>query len=150
MGTRRKSRELALQALYQGELAGKAGLTDFAEFCAHFQMPKKAMPYAELLLDGIREKGAEIDQLIRGSAENWRLERMSVIDRNILRLAVYELNFRDDVPNRVVINEAVELAKRYSTDDSGPFINGVLDGMARTAVQGSGKRLPAANGLSKL
>lgn len=137
MGTRRKSRELALQALYQGELAGPNGHLDFQEFCAHFQVNKKATPYAKKLLDGVLEKGAAIDKLISNHAENWRLERMSVIDRNILRLAVYEVHYQDDVPASVAINEAVEIAKRYSTDDSGSFINGILDAMAKEKVSGS-------------
>ena len=137
MGTRRKSRELALQALYQGELAGEALLLDFEEFCAHFQVNKKAIPYAEKLLGGVQGKREEIDLLISRYAENWRLERMSVIDRNILRLAVYELRYQDDVPTSVAINEAVEIAKRYSTDDSGPFINGILDAMAKEETSGA-------------
>lgn len=131
MGTRHKSRELALQALYQEELAGKAGLLDFTEFCAHFQVNKKAIPYAWKLLQGVQEKKGEIDLLISRQAVNWRLERMSLIDRNILRLAVFEMRYQDDVPLSVAINEAVEIAKRYSTDDSAPFINGILDGIAR-------------------
>jgi len=137
MGTRRKSRELALQALYQGELAGQARLLDFEEFCVHFQVNKKAIPYAKILLDGVQNKQEEINQLISRFAENWRLERMSAIDRNILRLAVFEMHFQGDVPASVAINEAVEIAKRYSTDDSGPFINGILDAMAKQEISGA-------------
>ena len=133
MGTRRKSRELALQALYQGEMAG---LLDFGEFCAHFQVSKKAIPYAMKLFGGVQEKKEEINQLISRYAENWRLERMSFIDRNILRLAVFELHYQDDVPASVAINEAVEIAKRYSTDDSGSFINGILDTMIKAEISG--------------
>jgi N utilization substance protein B len=136
MGTRRKSRELALQALYQEELAGRTAILDFMEFCAHFQVNKKAIPYAQKLLHGVHEKKEAINQLISRYAENWRLERMSVVDRNILRLAVFELHYQDDVPTSVAINEAVEIAKRFSTDDSGPFINGILDGMARDESSG--------------
>ena len=110
---------------------------DFEEFCAHFQVNKKAIPYAEKLLVGVQGKREEIDLLISRYAENWRLERMSVIDRNILRLAVFELHFTDDVPTSVAINEAVEIAKRYSTDDSGSFINGILDAMARAENSGA-------------
>jgi len=110
---------------------------DFEEFCAHFQVNKKAIPYAEKLLGGVQGKREEIDLLISRYAENWRLERMSVIDRNILRLAVFELHFTDDVPTSVAINEAVEIAKRYSTDDSGSFINGILDVMARAENSGA-------------
>ena len=141
MGTRRKSRELALQALYQGELAGPAGILDFDVFCAHFQVNKKAIPYAKFLLDGILNNSEETNQLISRHAENWRLERMSAIDRNILRLAVFELHFQDDVPTSVAINEAVEIAKRYSTDDSGPFINGILDAMAKEMPSGAGHKV---------
>jgi N utilization substance protein B len=137
MGTRRKSRELALQALYQGELAGLAVLLDFVEFCAHFMVNKKAIPYSTKLMDGVQGKREEINLLISRYAENWRLERMSVIDRNILRLAVFELHYLDDVPTSVAINEAVEIAKRYSTDDSGPFINGILDALAREEISGA-------------
>jgi len=137
MGTRRKSRELALQALYQADLAGQNGLLGFEEFCAHFQVNKKAIPYAKKLMDGVQEKGDVLNQLISKFAENWRLERMSLIDRNILRLAVYEVHYQDDVPVSVAINEAVEIAKRYSTDDSGPFINGILDAMAKEEASGA-------------
>jgi N utilization substance protein B len=144
MGIRRKSRELALQVLYQGELAGGPEMLDFAEFCVHFQVNRKAIPYAEILLAGVQEKKEEINKLISRHAENWRLERMSVIDRNILRLAVFELYYRDDVPATVIINEAVEIAKRYSTDDSAPFINGILDGMVRA---GARPRIKDNNGL---
>ena len=142
MGTRRKSRELALQALFQGEVAAQAKLLDFEEFCAHFQVTKKAIPYAKILLEGVQDKEKDINQLISKYAENWRLERMSVIDRNILRLAVFELYYQEDVPTSVAINEAVEIAKRFSTDDSGPFINGILDALAKelsTAGENAGK-----------
>lgn len=135
MGTRRKSRELTLQFLYQGELAGQDNLLDFGEYCIHFQSNKKAIPYAKKLLDGVQEKGDSINQLISKHAENWRLERMSVIDRNILRLAVYEMHYQNDVPVSVAINEAVEIAKRFSTDDSAPFINGILDGVAKEKIK---------------
>jgi N utilization substance protein B len=131
MGTRRTARELALQALYQLELVGEAGLLPFDAFCAHFQVSRKAMDYAGTLFAGVRENMAEIDSLISKHAQNWRLERMSVVDRTILRIAVFELAFREDVPASVLINEAVEIAKRFSTDESGPFINGILDAMTR-------------------
>jgi N utilization substance protein B len=137
MGTRRKAREIALQARYQEELLGQAKALDFEQFCSHFQTFKKAIPYARILLTGIREKEEGIDLLISKYAENWRLERMSVIDRNILRLAVFELIYQNDIPASVVINEAVEIAKRFSTDDSGPFINGILDTMVKEEGVGS-------------
>jgi N utilization substance protein B len=137
MGIRRKSRELALQALYQEELAGRAVSLDFVEFCAHFQANKKTIPYARQLLNGVHEQKEAIDKMISRHAENWRLERMSVIDRNILRLAVFELLYQGDVPASVAINEAVEISRRYSTDDSGSFINGILDTITRDYDPGS-------------
>ena len=115
----------------------------FEEFCDHFQVNKKSIPYAKKLLDGVQEKADAINQLISKYAENWRLERMSVIDRNILRLAVYEVHYQDDVPTSVAINEAVEIAKRYSTDDSGPFINGILDSMAKEEASGPEDKVKA-------
>ena len=110
---------------------------DFDEFCAHFQVDKKAIQYARKLIGGVLGNMEEINQLISRYAENWRLERMSVIDRNILRLAVFELHYQDDVPTSVAINEAVEIAKRFSSDDSGSFINGILDAMAKEEISGA-------------
>jgi len=123
----------------QGEMAGQSGLLDFDAFCAHFQVNKKSVPYAGKLLNGVSEKAGHINRLISKYAENWRLERMSVIDRNILRLAVYEMYFQNDVPVTVAINEAVEIAKRFSTDESGSFINGILDAMAKEEATGPEK-----------
>jgi N utilization substance protein B len=117
-------------------MTGQENILDFEDFCTHFQVYKKSIPYAGTLLAGIREKGELIDQMIRKHAQNWRLERMSAVDRNILRIAVYEMSYQDDVPSSVAINEAVEIAKRFSTDDSGPFINGILDAMAREELTG--------------
>jgi len=131
MGIRRKAREIALQSLYQMEFEQNSGLEAFELFCRHFQINKKSLPYAKELVLGVAAKKEELNELIRGSADNWRLERMSVIDRNIIRLAVYEICFCDDVPAEVAINEAVEIAKRFGTEESGAFINGVLDAVNR-------------------
>lgn len=85
------------------------------------------MPYARELLAGVSRNIQKIDSLIAENARNWRVDRMSIIDRNILRLGVYEVVFNDQVPATVAINEAIEIAKRFSTDDSASFINGILD-----------------------
>ena len=138
MGLRRKSRELALQALYQGELTGKSFVDDFDLLCENFQANRKAIPYALELLRGISENQKAINQRITEHAKNWRLERMSVLDRNILRIAAYEMCLRDDVPPGVAINEAIELAKQYCADDSAPFINGILDAIRKAAENGKG------------
>lgn len=93
---------------------------------------RAAFQYAEELVEGTEEHREEIDELIRGQAENWRLERMSAVDRNILRLAVYELVFEVEVPKLVVLDEAIELAKRFGSDRSSGFVNGILDGLLKS------------------
>ena len=127
MGIRRKARELALQALYQGELADLPPLDTLLILCDNFEINRKAVPYGRELVQGVVEYRAEIDAALEGSAANWRLARMSVIDRNIMRIAVYEFRFAEGVPAGVAIDEAIELAKRYGADDSPAFINGILD-----------------------
>lgn len=127
MGIRRKARELALQALYQGEMTGLPALDTLAVICDNFEVNRKALPYGRELVEGIVGHQAEIDAAIEKSAVNWRLSRMSFIDRNIIRIAVYEFRFAEGVPAGVAIDEAIELAKRYGADDSPAFINGILD-----------------------
>ena len=87
----------------------------------------EAISFATSLVDGVREHRREIDDLIREAARNWELERMAAVDRNALRLGCYELLHGDDIPMKVAINEAIELAKRFSTEASGAFVNGILD-----------------------
>ena len=127
MGTRRKARELALQVLYQIDFSNLPASEAFDLFCQCFEGSKKAVPYARRLVEGVEERRTEINDLLSSHADNWRPERMSVVDRNILRLALFELCFEDEVPATVVINEAVEVAKRFGTEESAPFINGILD-----------------------
>ena len=132
MGIRRKARELALNALYQGEMTETPVAEKFPLLCDNFEVNKKAVPYGQQLVDGITNNWDAIDKKIADSAVNWRLSRMSVLDRNIIRLATYEMLFQDDVPAHVAINEAVELAKRFCADDSPSFINGILDAILKT------------------
>lgn len=133
MGTRRKAREAALQFLFQDDFAVKGGYPNddidgrFENFCLLYQISHKARPYALELLHGIAAKRKELDGIIRESAENWRLERLAIMDRNLLRIGAYEMVFATDVPPQVAINEAVEIAKRFGSGDSPGFINGVLD-----------------------
>jgi len=132
MGLRRKSREIALQFLFghdfQERGCDRQTLSDeFAAFCKSFETGKKSLPYARELINGICGRLLEIDQLLAGHSHNWRLERMSLVDRNILRIAVFEMRYREDIPDRVAINEALEVAKRYSIAESVAFINGILN-----------------------
>ena len=91
-----------------------------------------AFVYASRLVEGVESHRQKIDDRIRGQAENWRLERMPSVDRNILRLAIYEMWHQNDVPKLVVVDEAVELAKRFGSEQSGRFVNGVLDGLMKS------------------
>ncbi|WP_310601067.1 transcription antitermination factor NusB [Desulfobulbus sp.] len=132
MGLRRKSRELALQFLFSHDFqertnAAEALVRDWEFFCQSFEAGPKAIPYGRVLVEGISSHLDEIDTLLAGHSHHWRVERMSAVDRNILRIAVFELRYSGDVPAQVAINEALEIAKRYSIDDSVAFINGVLD-----------------------
>lgn len=149
---------MAIQMLYQADL----GEATAGEVCARFdtaeyiadEMPKKAgrargaeaaaahaqakerveraFEHARRLVEGTLAHREEIDTLIQAQAENWRLERMPAVDRNILRLAVFEMLHESEVPKLVVVNEAIELAKRYGSESSGRFVNGLLDGLLKT------------------
>ena len=124
LGTRRQARELALSLLYEADTKAAPPGTILAEF------PIDPDPFAADLVAGVGEHQEEIDELIRRFAKDWTLERMPVIDRNLLRIGVYELLQRPDVPTAAVISEAVELARRYSTEESGRFVNGMLGRIA--------------------
>lgn len=134
MGLRRKSREIALQFLFGHDFQGLAFDPESVEsaierFCSCFETSDNAMDYARLLINGVSVHIGEIDQRIKDHSHHWRLERISLVDRNILRIAIYELLYGEDVPSKVAINEALEIAKLYSMPDSVPFVNGVLDGI---------------------
>jgi N utilization substance protein B len=131
MGTRRRARELALQMLYQFELTAaspEAMHTDFDEWQNAGQAQRD---FADALLRGTVARLAEIDDELRHQTTHWRLERLAAVDRNILRLAMYELIYEQDTPPAVVIDEAIEIAKKYGAKDSGRFVNGVLDGFLK-------------------
>lgn len=128
---RTKARERALQALYQIDVAS----TDLDEALSRFwrsfePVEREVREMAEALVRGVAEHSREIDDAIEAVSTNWRLDRMAKVDRNVLRLAVHELVHRPDVPVKVAINEAVELGKKYGSESSGAFVNGVLDKIA--------------------
>jgi N utilization substance protein B len=137
MGARRKARELALQALYQHDIsadpASKLALDLHRRY--HESEADEALSFAAALVKSVLDHRAELDGLIEAAAKNWRMERMAVIDRNILRLGVAQLlHFGDEVPPKVAIDESIELAKRYGDDESGRFINGILDRIFRESM----------------
>ncbi|MCF6147425.1 MAG: transcription antitermination factor NusB [Candidatus Kuenenia sp.] len=127
MRNRTFARELAIQALYLLDLRGEETEKEIEEFCRQKAEKPDIYKFALSLITGCISHRVEIDEKISLSAENWDLHRMAIIDKNILRLGVYELLYRDDIPPKVSINEAIELAKKFSTKDSGMFVNGVLD-----------------------
>ena len=128
MGVRRDGREAAIQFLYQVD-AHPPGNIDAAlpAFWKQTEEPKNVQEFAEGLLRGVLGKLPEVDAKIRTLADNWDFERLAVVDRNILRLAIYEMIFCPEIPPVVSINEAIEIAKKFSTAESGKFVNGLLD-----------------------
>jgi N utilization substance protein B len=127
LGTRRRARELALALLYELEFHPGDPTARLAAFWDDRPAPPAARAYAQSLAEGVVKHRDDLDARIAAHAEHWTLERMPLVDRNILRLAAYELLHGGEVPERVVINEAIELAKAFGGEDSGRFVNGVLD-----------------------
>jgi N utilization substance protein B len=127
MTRRTRGREIALQVLYQLEQNPGIDPAEVRRFIERRLREARLREFAEELIAGVRAHQPQIDGLIAGAAENWRLDRMAAIDRNIIRLGAYEMLFCPDVPTKVAINEALELAKRYSTAQSSRFVNGILD-----------------------
>lgn len=131
MGDRRKGREYALQMLYQIEVGAGGQEETLSGFWEGKSAPQEVREFAESLVSGTLGSLPEIDSVLREGLEHWRLPRMAAVDRNVLRLAVYEFLHQRDTPPVVVIDEAIELAKRFGGDESGLFINGVLDGIRK-------------------
>lgn len=127
MGNRRKARELVTQVLFHMEYNPGDPEKSFELICNNFNAPRSLRLFAKELIKGIWEKKDRIDKIIQKSSKNWKMGRMSMVDRSILRLSVYEMFFLDDIPPKVSIDEAVELGKRFGTEESGAFINGILD-----------------------
>jgi N utilization substance protein B len=128
VGLRRDAREAAVQFLYQLDTHKPVDVEKaLAEFWKQNEAPQNVRDFANDLLRGTVEKLPEIDAKLRTLADNWDFERLAVVDRNILRLALYEMLFRNEIPPVVSINEAIEIAKKFSSAESGKFVNGLLD-----------------------
>jgi len=130
MGTRRKGRELAVQALYQIELTGESSAAALRLFYERAEAGLHAKEFSAALVDGVRTHQAQLDELIAAASQHWRLERLSRVDRNVLRVAAYELSHTPAVPTSVVLDEAIEIARRFGTKESAEFVNGILDQIA--------------------
>ena len=138
MGSRTKARECALQALYQLDTSGGDARDAVRSVLAHFEdADKDTEKFADELVRGVQSERTAIDELIQKSSTHWKLDRMARVDRNILRLAVYEILRRADVPLRVTLNEAIELGKKYGSEESSAFVNGVLDKVAHMELPGA-------------
>ncbi len=131
MKRREQARQIALQALYQLDMRHEEAGSEIVEFLRESTQEPEVYFFARRLVEGAWGWRAEADKLIREAADNWRLERMAVVDRNILRLASYEIAQCTDIPPRVAIDQAIELAKRFSAGESGAFVNGILDRILR-------------------
>lgn len=133
-GRRRKARELALQALYEADVASHSATEALERLIGELEasLPEEAAQYSRELVSGVLQNKEVIDSKIRHHAPNWPLEQTSAIDRNILRLAIFEILFNNSVPMRAAINEAVDLAKTFGSDSSSKFVNGVLGAFSAT------------------
>ena len=129
MASRRQSRVLAVQALYQLDLNPGDLDRSLNDFLESFPTAEENLPFFRRLVEGVWGKKGELDRLLKGHSENWRLDRMSPVDRNILRVAAFEMEYCADVPPKVAINEAIDLGKRLGSEESGAFINGILDSL---------------------
>jgi transcription antitermination factor NusB len=129
---RTRSRELALQVLYQFDARGSDAVEQMDHFLQSEEVDEAEVhEFTRKLVKGTIEARDSIDEMLSAAAENWKLHRMAIVDRNILRMAVYEMLHIEEIPAKVSINEAIELGKRYSTKQSGSFINGILDRIRR-------------------
>ncbi len=139
LGKRRRSRESALQVLYQWDLTGQDSPKALAHFKENFLSKEESDPYCDQIVQGVLAHRKEIDQFIEQYSKNWRLDRITPIDHTILRIAIFELLYCKEIPPKVALNEAVDLGKEYGSEDSGRFINGILDRILNEVVLESGK-----------
>jgi N utilization substance protein B len=130
MKKRTRARELALQVLYSAEVAEEGVEKALADAAREERTNPESLEYARRLVAAVSDHRAEVDELIRRQCANWELHRVALIDKNILRIAIAEILYFDDIPPKVSIDEAIEMGKKFSTDKSGPFINGILDPIA--------------------
>lgn len=129
MGDRRQARELALQALFYFDMHDRDPEEMLGRFCSNFedQLTESVKPFFMELVQGVISNKSRVDTLLETYSKNWKLSRMPAVDRNIMRIATFEFLERPDIPASVSINEAVEIGKKFGTEDSSAFINGVLD-----------------------
>lgn len=127
MGKRRRARELGMQAIFSMDLGHNLKPEQFELFCRNFLPPSSVRDFFEKLVTGVLKNWDIINSLIERFSSNWKISRMAVVDRNIMRIAIYEMMFCPEIPLKVSINEAIDIGKKFGTEESGAFINGILD-----------------------
>jgi N utilization substance protein B len=137
MGTRRKARELAMQALFFMDVRKDFSPEMLERFCASFTPKADVRPFFMRLVQGVLDRRKELDDMIQRFSDHWTLGRMSGVDRNVMRIAVYEMMHCEDIPAKVSINEAVDIGKKFGTEESGAFINGIIDSIRAMLENGS-------------
>jgi N utilization substance protein B len=143
MGSRHQSRERALQILFQYDIHGKPGVW-LEEFWNQYKASDEVRAFAEQLVKGVLEHKKDLDALLGRYATNWKVDRMPIVDRNILRAGLYELLWMDEVPAKVTMDESIELAKTFGDDEAAKFVNGILDKVFTTEAKLEAKRAEAA------
>lgn len=131
MGNRHKAREFTLQLLFALDFNNQDIRTTLAMFWLDLSAPEEVRNFSDELLNGVNDQREKIDEILAKYSENWTIDRMTGVDRNILRMAIFELLYRPEIPKNVTINEAVEIGKKFGSEDSGAFVNGILDRIAR-------------------
>lgn len=147
MSTKRQAREFCLQFLYHFQLPAFVGLKNELDSVTIFErmqefkttldleLPAEAQAYVATLVKGILQNSQELEEILQKYLQNWKLSRVSKIERALLTMAIFELKYHPEVPAKVVINEAIEIAKKYSTKESGGFINGILDAIMKSELK---------------
>ncbi len=146
MGSRRKGRELALQALYQLEITSETSEEALSPLWESVDAAEPAKDFARDLVRGVMDRREEIDRRIEAASEHWRLERLSRVDLTVIRIAVHELTASPPLPVEIAVNEAVELARRFGTEESAAFVNGLLDEVAERLELKRATKVAPSNG----
>jgi transcription antitermination factor NusB len=149
MGKRRRARELAVQVLFHLEFSPDDPSEVFDLICENFQAPESIREFSKMLVLGVCEETKRLDKVISQASRNWRIDRMARLDKSILKLAAFEMMFVPDIPARVSLDEAVEIGKKFGSEDSGRYINGVLDNIYNTIIKNQSNGTETTKGATE-
>jgi transcription antitermination factor NusB len=149
MGKRRRARELAVQVLFHLEFSPDDPSEVFDLICENFQAPESIREFSKMLVLGVCEETKRLDKVISQASRNWRIDRMARLDKSILKLAAFEMMFVPDIPARVSLDEAVEIGKKFGSEDSGRYINGVLDNIYNTIIKSQSNGTETTKGATE-